>query len=170
MFLECAHFEQAVDRVAVDLLGRTLLVRKPGQSFDALIIETEAYGGPEDPASHAAFKPGGGARVMWERAGTIYVYAAYGMYPCLNIVTGALHEPSAVLLRAALVSPGNLPVDGPGRLGRALGVAVDDSGLLCTGPTFRISADRADVQVQATPRIGISRGRDTLWRFVATLD
>jgi DNA-3-methyladenine glycosylase len=170
MFVDCNHFDRPVDLVALDLLGRTLRIARSGRSVDALIIETEAYGGPEDPASHAAFKPGGGARLMWASSGTIYVYAAYGMYPCLNIVTGANNEPSAVLLRGALIGPAHEPVDGPGRLGRALGVTLQDSGLDCSGPTYRVSSARVPVNVEATPRIGISRGQDTLWRFIATLD
>ena len=168
--MDCKHFERPVDLVALDLLGRTLRVTRSGKTVDALIVETEAYGGPEDPGSHAAFKSGGGARLMWERAGTIYVYAAYGMYPCLNVVTGAPDEPAAVLFRAALVGPDQLRIDGPGRLGRALSVTTEDSGLDCSGPVYRVSSMRVPVHVKATPRIGITRGQDTLWRFVATLD
>jgi DNA-3-methyladenine glycosylase len=170
LFVNCRHFDRPVEQVAQDLLGRTLRVVRSGQSIDALIIETEAYGGPDDPASHAAFKPGGAARIMWEAAGTIYVYTAYGMYPCLNIVTGAVQQPAAVLLRGALVGPNRQPVNGPGRLGRALAITVQDNGLDCGGPTFRVSTERRPVRIQATPRISISRGRDTLWRFVAALD
>ncbi|MBA2454639.1 MAG: DNA-3-methyladenine glycosylase, partial [Chloroflexia bacterium] len=77
-FVECGHFAGAVEEVALDLVGRTLRVVGDEGPLDALIIETEAYGGFTDPASHAAFKPRGGARLMWERPGTIYVYAAYG--------------------------------------------------------------------------------------------
>jgi len=170
LFVNCKHFDRPVEQIAQDLLGRSLRVVRQGQLIDALIIETEAYGGPEDPASHAAFKPGGAARIMWEHAGTIYVYAAYGMYPCLNIVTGEVQQPGAVLLRGALVGPDRQPVSGPGRLGRALAVTVQDNGLNCDGPTYRVSTERRPVQIQASQRIGISRGQDTLWRFVAALD
>lgn len=168
-FLELEDFRRPVDEVARNLVGRTLVVQRGEQTFNALIIETEAYGGPEDPASHAAFKPNGGARIMRERAGLIYVYLAYGMYPCLNVVTGDEGMASAVLIRGAVLNTVGL-VSGPGRLGRALGVSIDDNGLGCAGPEYRVTADRRTLPVQVTPRIGITRGVDTPWRFLATLD
>lgn len=168
-FLDLAFFQRPVDEVAHDLIGRTLVVRRGDTEHHALLVETEAYGGPEDPASHAAFKPNGLARIMRERAGLIYVYLAYGMYPCLNIVTGEEGTASAVLLRGAVLNR-ERPVSGPGRLGRALEVTIDDNGLSCDGPVYYLSTDRIDLPVEATPRIGITRGVDIPWRFLATLE
>ena len=169
-FVGCDYFAGSVEEVALDLVGRTLRVTQDGGYLDALIVETEAYGGPEDPASHAAFKPNGGARLMWEQPGTIYVYAAYGMYPCLNIVTAPAGEPGAVLIRGVWVTSDERPTLGPGRVGRRLGITVADSGQLCCGPRFQISTDRQTMTIDATPRVGITRGVDTLWRFNAKLD
>jgi DNA-3-methyladenine glycosylase len=166
----CDHFSGAVDDVAVDLIGRTLRVAGDRLPIDAVILETEAYGGSADPASHAAFKPKGGARLMWERPGTIYVFAAYGMYPCLNIVAEREGEPGAVLIRGAMIAGSDAPVFGPGRLGRALGVTLDDNGLLCCGNRYQISLERQIYSIDATPRIGITRGVETPWRFIAILD
>lgn len=160
----------AVDEAAQDLVGRTLRVTRGTDVTDALIVETEAYGGKDDPASHAAFRPGGRALMMLERPGTIYVYTAYGMYPCLNIVTGPAGVPSAVLLRGAVVESDQRLVSGPGRLGRALNVTVADNGLDCSGPEYQVSDERRDFRILRTPRIGITRATDTLWRFVAELD
>src|SRR5437868_6300663 len=64
------------------------------------IVETEAYAGPDDRASHARSGPGGRARLMWGEAGIAYVYLIYGMYDCLNAVTEREGYPGAVLLRA----------------------------------------------------------------------
>ena len=169
-FLTSEYFNAPVEEIARDLLGRTLLVNRDDGSQQALIVETEAYGGKDDPASHAAFKPGGGARIMFERAGLVYVYMAYGMYPCLNIVTGQSGEASAVLLRGALLGEDQRPVLGPGRLGRALGVTLADNGCDLSGPVYQVSAHRHAMSIESTPRVGITRGVDTLWRFCAKLD
>ncbi|CAN5147962.1 DNA-3-methyladenine glycosylase [soil metagenome] len=169
-FVECGHFAGAVEEVALDLVGRTLRVVGDEGPLDALIVETEAYGGFTDPASHAAFKPRGGARLMWERPGTIYVYAAYGMYPCLNIVSEQTGEPGAVLVRGVWLHAAEKPTLGPGRVGRLLNVTLADNGQLCCGPRFYVSDDRKTMTVDATPRIGITRSVDTPWRFIAQLD
>lgn len=149
------------------MVGRTLLVADaPGDSIRALVIEVEAYGGTDDPASHAAFRPGGRARIMWEAPGTIYVYAAYGVYPCLNVVTGQSGEPAAVLIRGVWREGDDRPTFGPGRAGRILGVTSDDHGESCCGRRFRLSWSRCDLPVQRTPRVGVKRGTDLLWRYV----
>jgi DNA-3-methyladenine glycosylase len=64
------------------------------------IVETEAYGGPEDLASHARFGPTARNAVMAGPPGHAYVYLVYGMYDCLNVVTDLDGRPSAVLIRA----------------------------------------------------------------------
>jgi DNA-3-methyladenine glycosylase len=164
-------FQRPVDEVALDLVGRDLIVSRSTEYHVATIIETEAYGGPDDPASHAAFKPGGGAKIMFGEAGLIYVYMAYGMYPCLNIVTGSTGDASAVLIRGAIVGGAEQRlISGPGRLGRHIGVSMTDNGEACPGPAFQISSNRHEFHVDQTPRIGITRGVDTLWRFHARIE
>ena len=66
----------------------------------ARIVEVEAYGGPDDRASHARFESTHRNRVMAGPPGIAYVYLVYGMYDCLNVVTGHEGAPSAVLIRA----------------------------------------------------------------------
>ena len=66
----------------------------------ARIVEVEAYGGPDDLASHARFGSTRRNRVMAGPPGIAYVYLVYGMYDCLNVVTGPEGSPSAVLIRA----------------------------------------------------------------------
>jgi DNA-3-methyladenine glycosylase len=154
--------------VARDLIGRRLLVTDANRTTCATIVETEAYGGPDDPASHAAFRPGGRAAIMAGPPGYVYVYAAYGMYPCFNIVTGPEGVASAVLLRGVLLAGTELPILGPGRLTRALGIGLADQGSDLRGSRFGISIERDPYVIKQTPRVGIRRGQDIPWRFFGT--
>ena len=87
--------------VARDLLGQRLVRELDGQRVSGLIVETEAYSGPDDSASHAYLKRNSGrAGVMFGPPGRSYVYFIYGMYFMLNIVTEAEDFPAAVLIRA----------------------------------------------------------------------
>lgn len=165
-WLPCAHFAGNVVELARDLVGRTLRVRGAVEQF-ATIVETEAYAGLDDPASHAAFRPGGRAALMRERAGLIYVYAAYGMYPCFNIVCGAEGEAAAVLVRGVGIVGQPKPVLGPGRVTRALGISLADHGDSVCGERFAISATRIACAVEQVPRVGITRGVERPWRFLA---
>jgi DNA-3-methyladenine glycosylase len=161
------EFGGAVQQIARDLLGRTLRVASSeSTTVDALIVETEAYGGIDDPASHAAFKPGGRAAIMWRAPGLIYVYAAYGMYPCLNIVCAADGMPAAVLIRGVWANQDAEPTLGPGRTSRRLGVTLEDQGQSVDGPRFRVSRRRCDCPVLTTRRIGITREVERPWRFL----
>jgi DNA-3-methyladenine glycosylase len=166
-WLPCEHFARDVIRAAMDLIGRTVSVRGPEGTRRARIVETEAYGGRDDPASHAAFRPGGRASLMAGEPGRLYVYAAYGMYPCLNIVVDAPGVAAAVLLRGAWFDGDVRPVLGPGRLSKALEVTLDDHGTWACAGRFRISAERLPGNILATSRVGVTRGADVPWRFVA---
>jgi DNA-3-methyladenine glycosylase len=163
--VSCDHFLMDVVSAARDLIGRSIIVTG-GSPSSAVIVETEAYAGTDDPASHAAFRPGGRAAAMFARAGTVYVYAAYGMYPCLNIVTGEVGAPAAVLIRGIWPEGWDRPVLGPGRSARFLGVTLDDHGSTITRGRIRVSAGRSEVVVNASPRVGIRRGVELPWRFV----
>jgi DNA-3-methyladenine glycosylase len=104
---------------------------------------------------------------MLAEAGLIYVYAAYGMYPCLNIVTGPVGIPSAVLVRGVWVAGDDRPTLGPGRTTRRLGVGMDDHGRSIGDGRFAVTASRVAIPTYETPRIGITRATEVLWRFVA---
>lgn len=125
--------------VARDLLGRYLVRELPEGRIIARLVETEAYAGPHDRASHAF----GGRRTprnesMYLAGGRAYVYRIYGIHFCLNVVTGGEGEGIAVLLRGAEVIAGESLVrarragpipthrllSGPGNLTRGLGVDV----------------------------------------------
>jgi DNA-3-methyladenine glycosylase len=95
-----ALFEQDTLAVARGLLG-TRLVRSDehGQRIGR-IVEVEAYLGPDDQAAHSRFGQTARSRPMYGRAGSAYVYLVYGMYRCLNVVTGPAGVPHAILIRA----------------------------------------------------------------------
>src|ERR1041385_4208664 len=88
--------------VARDLLGKKLVVpNRKGSRVAGIIVETEAYHGPEDRASHAY----GGRRTrrtetMYGPGGSAYVYFVYGMYNQFNVVTNVENRPHAILVRA----------------------------------------------------------------------
>jgi len=167
-------------QVAKDLLGKTL-VRKIGkQKLTGIIIETEAYKGKNDPASHASKKKTERNKVMFGQVGWSYVYFTYGMHYCFNVVAKKDGEESgAVLIRSVQPRLGigtmiknrktdlisNL-VNGPAKLTQAMQITkkqyhVDltkDSGLF-------IMDGIKPAKILAKPRIGITLGADKLWNF-----
>ena len=93
-------FDRSATKVALDLLGKTL-VRKIGDKIiSGKIVETEAYVGEEDLACHARNGKTQRNKVMYDHGGLIYIYLIYGMYYNFNIVTAKEHIPEAVLIRA----------------------------------------------------------------------
>jgi DNA-3-methyladenine glycosylase len=120
MILRNSFFKKPTLEVAKSLLGKTLVRKYPfdpaqgkrGKFIKGIITETEAYIGFDDKASHASRGKTERTKVMFDKAGTIYVYLIYGMYHCLNIVTEEKEYPAAVLIR------GVKEINGPGRLCR----------------------------------------------------
>lgn len=101
-------FERPAVEVAPDLLGK-IIVRKIGnKTISGKIVETEAYVGEEDLASHARNGKTERNKVMYSRGGLVYIYLIYGMYYNFNIVAAKEHVPEAVLIRALE------PIDGLG--------------------------------------------------------
>lgn len=98
--LDSRFFQRKTVTVAQDLLGKFLVRRIGNKLLSGMIVETEAYIGPHDLACHASKGKTKRTKVMFEPAGTWYVYMIYGMYYCLNIVTEVKDYPSAVLIRA----------------------------------------------------------------------
>jgi DNA-3-methyladenine glycosylase len=100
--LPAAFYERPQHEVAADLLGMVLVRDSPVGTVEALIVETEAYGGPEDLASHARAGKTARTEPMFGAVGRAYVYLVYGMHHCLNVVAHAHGAAGAVLIRAAL--------------------------------------------------------------------
>lgn len=150
------------------------------------IVETEAYVGPHDPASHAAERTGRTNRnaSMFGNPGIAYVYRIYGIHWCLNIVTDAAEFPAAVLIRALEPVRGfshmrarrcragrqmddrNL-ANGPGKLAAALGInGAHDAHPLDRPPLWITAGTPVEAaQVVAGPRVGITRAVDWPLRF-----
>lgn len=160
-----------MDALARDLLGQRLHSSVAGETVVGRIVETEAYLGPEDAASHAATRTGVTERnrLMFGPAGIAYVYRIYGMHWCLNVTGGRdADEVGAVLLRGVEIIEGR-PIaarrrgrddhlaDGPGKLCQAFGVDGALDGHDLTEPPLRIiPADPVpDDLVRRTGRVGI---------------
>ena len=145
--------------VARELLGCWLVHELPEGRREGRIVETEAYVGPDDLASHASRGRTARTEVMFGLPGRAYVYLIYGMHHCLNVVTEAVGCPAAVLLRA--LEPGSgvtLATNGPGRLCRALAIDRRHNGQdLVTGPLWIEQRGEAPTQEQivAAPRVGV---------------
>jgi DNA-3-methyladenine glycosylase len=167
--------------VARDLLGCVLVSRRGRTVTAGRVVETEAYLGPEDAASHAAFRPGSHA-LFYGDGGFAYVYLNYGIHSCLNAIAGPSGRPGCVLIRA--LEPiqglaamtrrrrgGALPAarlaSGPGNLTRALGITLRDNGADLTGGrvTLEPPDEPRDFRIAAGPRVGITRARDLRLRF-----
>ncbi len=141
-------------RLARGLLGKRLVVKVGVEERSHLITEVEAYDGPEDLACHASkgrtrrTEPLFGSPACW------YVYLCYGIHEMLNLVTGPVGYPAAILIR------GLEDVSGPGRLTKRLGIDRRFNAMLAseeTGMWLEESACRVDdAQVRTTPRIGVA--------------
>jgi len=145
------------------------------------ITETEAYAGPDDPASHAYRGLTPRNEVMFGPPGRLYVYLSYGIHWCMNVVVGEPGLPHAVLLRGGEPTEGLATMverrsresdlaNGPGKLCQALGVSGTLDGTdLRTGVVRLVPGPGiGDQIVESTPRIGISKAVDRPWRYVAT--
>ncbi len=172
---ETDELSTVVER-ARSLLGRTFR----GHGVAARITEVEAYGGIDDPASHA-FTRTKRSEIMYGEPWRLYVYRSYGMHVCANVVTGPTESASAVLIRAGQVIDGidlarerrgdrvtdTKLASGPGNFAQALGLTLDDLGtdLLGAG-AVRLEPDGGGGFVIAEgPRVGVSKASEVPWRF-----
>jgi DNA-3-methyladenine glycosylase len=165
--------------VAPELIGCTLVRSTALGRIGGVIVEVEAYRGPDDPASHAYRGETPRTRSMFGGPGRAYVYFIYGMHHCVNIVTGPAGTGQAVLLRAleptvgldhwrALRREGPLvrAGAGPGLCARALGLTRADDGLDLLGPGLVIRPRRGpSPPIASGPRVGLSVARELPWRF-----
>lgn len=176
--------------VARDLLGTYLVRGIGGRRLIGRIVEVEAYLGQRDPASHAYRGMTPRNEVMFGEGGHLYVYFTYGMHFCCNVVTGPAGTASAVLLRAVVPVRGSglmrtrreagkgrhvsdtALTNGPGKLCQAFGIDRKLNGAdLCSDSIWigKPPGPRRRVKVTRSPRVGISRGQQHLWRFLLPL-
>ena len=157
--------------VARELLGKTLVHIDDSLRRAGRIVETEAYVGPLDAASHARVGNKGRAALMYGKAGVAYVYLVYGMHHCVNAVTETDGYPGAVLIRA--IEPlenadgrGN----GPALVCRALHIERGCNGADLTDSALGIEEATGvdDERVRVGPRIGVEYAGEWSahpWRF-----
>ena len=184
--LSLAFFSRSSAVVARALLGAILECDGPGGRASGRIVETEAYLGPDDPASHAAAGLTARTRHLFGPPGTSYVYLSYGMHWCFNTVTGDRGGGTAVLVRAVEPLDGIAlmrrrrwtdkagtrragPSDrerrtweltnGPGKLCEALGISGEMSGFGLQRLPLIVRRGTAlpDALVSVSPRIGITK-------------
>ncbi|MCD6484158.1 MAG: DNA-3-methyladenine glycosylase [Candidatus Odinarchaeota archaeon] len=174
-------YERHVVDVSRDLLGK-LLVRIYNQKvLVGKIVETEAYRGKDDPASHAYRGKTPRNSIMFGKPGVAYIYTIYGMYHCLNVIAEPEGNAAGVLIRAIEPLKGidlmkqlrgtdktkNL-TNGPGKLTKALAIDKSFNGMDLTQKNILFIAypNRKEVfEIVETKRIGIKVGLDKMWRF-----
>jgi DNA-3-methyladenine glycosylase len=190
--MEKEFYARDTATVANELLGKILIHETPEGTTKGMIVETEAYYGELDPASHAyQGKRTRKNEVMWGPPGHAYVYFTYGMHYMLNAVTGEIDKASAVLIRAVeplegteimkkrrKLQPARTPerrekerahtnlTSGPGKLTQAFGIGKSENGVSITNSRLRIEqgANRG-FRIVASHRIGISQGKSDKLRF-----
>ena len=175
-------FARPTTQVARDLVGCTISVDSGSpDAVVARIVETEAYLGLADPASHAFRGRTARCAVMFGPPAHLYVYFTYGMHHCANVVTEVDGVAGAVLLRAAAVHDGLDTVAsrrggnvataallrGPGNLCRGLGISRADNGVDLLDPTSRVCIEQRIERppIAVTTRVGVRLAADQLLRF-----
>lgn len=176
--MDSGFFDRHPVIVAHDLVGCELTVTRDGIVAGGRIVETEAYAGPGDPASHSArmkFARG----VLGGPTGRVYVYRSYGIHLCLNIVSHETGEGGGVLIRAIDPTIGIETMRqrrghvadqqlgrGPGNVGQALAVTLEDVGSsVNAGGDFNLLPPTGTVRIMAGARIGISKAVGAPWRY-----
>jgi len=185
--LDYSFYERSdVVKIARDLVGKLLITNFSGRLTSGRIVETEAYNGIGDRASHAY----GGRRtarteIMYATAGTAYVYLIYGIHHLFNVVTNKKDIPHAVLIRAlepvegipvmlqrtGKRQPDHTLTKGPGNVSKALGLHTTDTGTTLLGDEIFIGDDGFRPRrggIGRSPRIGVDyAGPDALlpYRF-----
>jgi len=185
-----------VVQIARELLGKYLVTNFNGEYSAGMIIETEAYAGVTDRASHAwGGRLTNRTEVMYRNGGIAYIYLCYGMHSLFNIVTNKDGTPHAILIRGIRPAEGldimlqrsNRLImnkdfgSGPGKVSKIMGIHYLMSGLRITNidknePSEQLTIwieDRgksfADSEIVCTPRIGVDyAGEDAKlpWRFL----
>lgn len=187
--LDRTFFGRRSTVVATELLNKLLVVGstegpdRSGPARVGRIVEVEAYGGADDPASHGHRRRTARNDSMFGPPGRLYVYFTYGMHHCTNIATGADGQASAVLLRALTPIAGldemrearpacardSQLCAGPGRLSLAMGLDLTFDGADLVDAHRGVYVVDDGVPPPTSPgvsaRIGVSAGGDLPWRY-----
>ena len=176
--LRRAFYARAATALAPELLGCHLVLRRDARLLAARIVEVEAYEGVgEDPASHAHRGLTARNCEMFATPGRLYVYFAYGMHFCMNVVCESPGVAGAVLLRAVepLVGESDMSrrrsrggvelTNGPAKLAQAFGVDLRCNGQDLVRGDLGIWPGEPPARIGRSARIGIRLGRDRLYRW-----
>lgn len=185
MKLPARFYGRSTTDVAIDLLGKVLVRRLHAGLLAGMIVETEAYVGSEDLACHASKGRTARTEVMFGPPGRAYIYLIYGMYHCLNAVTGPPGHPAAVLIRALEPLEGQRLMrrhrgrgkrdtdlcSGPGKLCQAFAIDRGLNRSSLSGPSLWVEDRSLDPgPVARSPRIGVDYAGDYTavpWRYFA---
>jgi DNA-3-methyladenine glycosylase len=173
------YLHHDVVHLARELLGKVLATHIDGEGITAgVITETEAYAGVIDRASHAyGNRRTPRTETMYQAGGLAYIYLCYGIHHLFNVVTNQAEVPHAVLVRAIHPMEGRQrmlqrlrpgasalpPLNGPGKLTRALGIHTKLNGTPLTGDTIWLADNGITIPkdgILATPRIGVDYAGD----------
>lgn len=186
MRLKQEFYQKDAVQAAKELLGKIIVRKYNGKTIKVKIVETEAYCGAEDKASHAQNnKKTKRTAPMFKKGGHSYIYLIYGMYHCFNVVTAAENNPHAVLIRAVEPIEGlnhikenrqlksskteNL-TNGPGKLSQALKIDknLDSCNLVKSDLLYITDAEIEKFEIESSTRVNIDYAeeyKDKKWRF-----
>ena len=172
-----------VVKIAKELLGKILVTNWNNEFTSGRIVETEAYAGESDKASHASKGRTTRTEVMFDEGGRAYVYLCYGIHQMFNIVTGKKGIPHAILIRAVepltgidliLKRTGKKIIDGsvtrgPGNVGKAFGFHTSQCGISLLSDELYIADDGFKLpgsMIGASPRVGVDYAGDhAAWHY-----
>jgi DNA-3-methyladenine glycosylase len=170
--LQRGFFGKGASELAEALVG-TIMVRRVGPSLRrARIVETEAYLGPKDLASHSSKGRTARTDVMFGPAGHAYVYFVYGMHWMFNVVAGTAGEAHAVLVRAAEPLDGwDADLTGPAKLARAFDITATENRLDLTGNDIYFLADpEYQPRIIRSKRVGVDYAKHWKHRLLRFID
>jgi len=174
-----------VVKIARELLGKYLFTKIDGVLTGGRIVETEAYNGRTDKASHAFQKRTKRTETMYQSGGIAYVYLCYGIHHLFNIVTNQTGLADAVLVRAVEPIVGMDTMferyggqktkvsDGPGKLSKALGITTHQNGTDLSGDMIYLAThiNEKRPKIASDTRIGVGYAEEDAllpWRFYIT--
>ena len=179
---ESFYSREDVVTIARELLGKVLVTSLCGARTAAMIVETEAYAGTTDKASHAyGNRRTRRTEVMYMHGGAAYVYLCYGIHHLFNIVTNGTDIPHAILIRAAQPLAGIETMlerrgmeklkpsltAGPGALSQAMGIRTLHTGMSLQGPEIFIEDQGIKIDekdIMETTRVGVAYALDDALR------
>ncbi|TLS39017.1 DNA-3-methyladenine glycosylase [Pseudalkalibacillus caeni] len=189
--MDFSFFQTPTLDLCRNLLGMTLIHESDEGRTAGKIVEVEAYMGPEDKAAHSF----GGRRtnrteVMYGPPGFAYVYLIYGLHYCFNIVSGPVHKPEAILIRAiepvegmdimierrglknlfnknGEIKQGQIKnlTNGPGKLADAMGITIKQYGLSLANPPLYLQHPEREIDdsmIETGPRINIEYAEEAV--------